>query len=329
MSTENDTTTTVDHVDTTANEAPRTKSELFAQLEAEDEAERSGKPADKAADKPAAPPVAPKADAHGDDAGKTGEEGKEGDKAPWRQPQVVPLATHIEERRKLQARIAELEGRAPASQGGQPPAATPTFDPRVAPPGDPLQPVEFAKTIDDFNGDPVAWLEAARKHDFAEARRIATAEYQQREQQTHAAAQEQRIASDFDARTDEASKANPEVKQAVEWFKAHPATAQLPAELRYAIVHDPDGPAKIHHLLSNPDEAAKVFNVPGFAGALAFAHIQIPRAAAPAAPTPSVPPRTPPSLPRAPKGSPASSSSLEDLDGEDFERALHKRMRKR
>lgn len=245
---------------------------------------------------------------------------------PWKkgEGQAVPLATLIEERKgrqelqrmlddpdALERRLQELRSRGTGAPSAQPAGGADTeFRP-------------FAKTVDDFGGDPAKWLEAMQKHNFDEGRRVATAEAQARTQAEQVAQSEARMESEFNARIEEAAKANPEVKEAVAWFVQQPFAAQLPAELRLAIGTDPQGPEKVFALLNDPQLAAQVFNAPGALGAFAFARIQVGGQAQASQPgQPAQKPAAPaviPAVPRAPSGGRGTSGGSDPLESDDFD----------
>ena len=273
------------------------------------------------------------------------EEGKDGDDAqpeqkpapkpdkPWKkgEGQAVPLATLIEERKgrqelqrmlddpdTLERRLQELRSRGTGMPAAQPAGGADTeFRP-------------FAKTVDDFGGDPAKWLEAMQKHNYDEGRRVERAEAQARTQADRVAQSEARMESEFHARIEEAAKANPEVKEAVAWFVQQPFAAQLPAELRLAIGTDPQGPEKVYALLNDPQLANQVFSAPGALGAFAFSRIQV-GSQQPAQQKPAAPPVIP-AVPRAPSGGRGTGGGSDPLDSDDFDEfgaAFDKRMASR
>lgn len=291
----------------------------------------------------APPQASPEPPSSQEDDGDKGDD-EEGDKPeqkpaakpdkPWKkgEGQAVPLATLIEERKgrqelqrllddpdALERRLQELRSRGPgaALPGG-------------VPAGDPAEFRPFTKTVDDFGGDPSKWLEAMQRHNYDEGKRVALAEHQARAQADQAAQSEARMQSEFFARIEEASKANPEVKEAVAWFVQQPFAANLPAELRLAIGTDPRGPEKVFALLNDPQLANQVFSLPGTLGALAFARIQV--ESQQAAPQKPAAPPVIPAVPRAPSGGRGTGGGSDPLDSDDFDEfgaAFDKRMASR
>ena len=253
---------------------------------------------------------------------------------PWKkgEGQAVPLATLLEERRgrqemqrllddpdALERRLQELRSRSPGASA-----------PGGVSAGDPAEFRPFAKTVDDFGGDPSKWLEAMQRHSYDEGRRVERVEAQTRAQADQAAQSEARMRSEFEARTEEAAKANPEVKEAVAWFVQQPFAANLPAELRLAIGTDPQGPEKVFALLNDPQLANQVFSAPGALGAFAFSRIQV-GSQQPAQQKPAAPPVIP-AVPRAPSGGRGTGGGSDPLDSDDFDEfgaAFDKRMASR
>lgn len=113
---------------------------------------------------------------------------------------------------------------------------------------DEIKPEQFKDA--DGNIDNYAWLKAREAYlqqatfkQFEERQR--QAEFTRRAQEV-----ENNLAAKFDERLAESIKADPEVKEATDWFTKQYAT-KLSPQVRYAIVTDENGPDLIKHLCTD------------------------------------------------------------------------------
>lgn len=113
---------------------------------------------------------------------------------------------------------------------------------------DDIKPEQF-KTADG-EIDNYAWLKAREAYLQKETFKAFEQRQQQQEYQRRAAQVEHDLATKFDERLAESVKADPEVKEATDWFTKQYAT-KLSPQVRYAIVTDENGPDLIKHLCTD------------------------------------------------------------------------------
>jgi len=113
---------------------------------------------------------------------------------------------------------------------------------------DDIKPEQF-KTADG-EVDNYAWLKAREAYLQQETFKAFEARQRQQEYQRAAAQVEKDLASKFEVRLEESIKADPEVKEATDWFTKQYAT-KLSPQVRYAIVTDENGPDLIKHLCTD------------------------------------------------------------------------------
>lgn len=309
--------------DTDAIPKSETREEMFARLQKDSASEETSQSNASA----------------GDPEGKSQpkEEEPKGEYRPaWdrnREPQHVPLAVLKEERQKrqdLEREVAMLRAGQTLQQvqgDGRPASAIPEAQAQQHGGEDPLKYRPFAKTLDDFGGDPLKYMDARDEHNRNEWDRVNDLRMQQRQEAERGQATEQAMASEFAGRVAEAVKSNPEIQKAIDFLGLPEVAASLPVELRWAIVHDPEGPAKAHAMLSDPDVEKRVFGAPNaFQAALEFARIQVVAPAASTAMAPEVPAAPRPSLPRMGKASGGAPVDFEAMDDASFSKSIRARM---